>query len=172
MIEKEYLKYIAPPLLFIFMLLDAHVDRLFTHFFSDNYQMNAHIMILVLLIVSEFLDKWFVIGTMLIIGILYDLYYIGVIGIYAVILPLSVALIYLFGKVIHQSLLTTFFSMIIFVTFFELGSTLIQMVFQLARVNNQLFVTRFLGPTLVLNILLFILLVFPLRKLLTAKKTV
>lgn len=169
MIEKGYLKYVAPLLLFIFMLLDAHVNRLFTLFFSDDYQMNAHIMILVLLVVSEVLDKRFAIGTMLVIGVLYDLYYIGVIGIYAVILPLTAALIYLFGRVIHQSMLTLFFSMIIFVTFFELGSTLLQMAFQLAHVNNQLFVTRFLGPTLGMNILLFILLIFPLRKVLIQK---
>lgn len=32
MIEKGYLKYVAPLLLFIFMLLDAHVNRLFTLF--------------------------------------------------------------------------------------------------------------------------------------------
>lgn len=171
MIEKGYLKYIAPPLLFIFMLLDAHVNRLFTHFFNDSYQMNAHVMILVLLVVSEFLDKRFMIGTMLVIGILYDLYYIGVIGIYAVILPLITVLIYLFGRVIQQNLLTLFFSMIIFVTFFELGSTLIQMVFQLAQVNNRLFVTRFLGPTLGINILFFIFLIFPIRKIFVEKES-
>lgn len=169
MTPRNYVKYIAPPLLFICMLLDAHINRLFTNAFDNNYLMNAHLMLLVMLVVSEVLDRRFMIGTMLVIGILYDLYYIGVIGIYAVILPLIAVLIYLFGSVIHQSLLTLFFSMIIFVTFFELGSTLLQLIFQLAHIDSQFFVTRFLGPTLALNIILFVILIIPVRKVLIEK---
>ncbi|MGM0214658.1 rod shape-determining protein MreD [Enterococcus sp. AZ109] len=166
MIPRNYVKYVAPPLLFICMLLDAHINRIFTSVFTSHYLMNAHLMVLAILVMSEVVNRRFMIGTMLAIGILYDVYYVGVIGIYAVILPLIVILIYLFGQVIYQSLLTLFYSMIIFVTFFELGSSFLQLIFQLAHVNSQFFVTRFLGPTLALNIIMFVILIVPFRRVL------
>lgn len=53
--------------------------------------------------------------------------------------------------------------MIIFVTGYELFTMVVQLIFKLAVVNNTYFITRFLGPTLLLNMIIFVLFIFPLR---------
>ena len=65
--------------------------------------------------------------------------------------------------VIHVNIFTEFFSMIIFVTGYELFTMVVQLIFKLAVVNNTYFITRFLGPTLLLNMIIFVLFIFPLR---------
>lgn len=166
MISRTTLKYITPFLLFFLFLIDAHVTRIIATWTDNIYVANAHLALLVLLIVSRVVNERFLLGTSLILGILYDLYFIGVIGIYAVIFPLLVMGFYFFKKIIQQNILTLFFTVVISVTFFELISLLLQTVFGLTGVSGDFFVPRYLGPTLLFNILTFVILIFPLEKIL------
>ncbi len=145
MIQRTTLKYITPILLFLLFLLDAHITRIMASWTNNAYVANAHFALLVLLIVSKVIDERFLLGTALVIGILYDLYYIGIIGIYAVIFPLLVMLLYFFKEVIQQNILTLFFTMVISVTIFELVSLLLQTVFGLTGTSSDYFVPRYLG---------------------------
>ncbi|MDU6524142.1 MAG: rod shape-determining protein MreD, partial [Enterococcus sp.] len=76
MIQRTTLKYITPVLLFLLFLLDAHITRIMASWTDNVYVANAHFALLVLLIVSKVIDERFLLGTALILGILYDLYYI------------------------------------------------------------------------------------------------
>ena len=162
MISRTTLKYITPFLLFFLFLTDAHVTRIIAAWTDNIYVANAHLALLVLLIVSRVVNERFLLGTSLVLGTLYDLYYIGVIGIYAVIFPLLVMVFYFFKKTIQQNILTLFFTVVISVTLFELISLLLQSVFGLTGVSSDFFVPRYLGPTLLFNILTFVILIFPL----------
>ncbi len=124
---------------------------------------NAHFLILALLCCSMAFEKRYLLITTIVLGAIYDAYYIGVIGIYAVALPLIVWLMYVMKDVIHVNIFTEFFSMIIFVTGYELFTMVVQLIFKLAVVNNTYFITRFLGPTLLLNMIIFVLFIFSLR---------
>lgn len=166
MISRTTLKYITPFLLFFLFLIDAHVTRIIAAWTDNIYVANAHLALLVLLIVSRVVNERFLLGTSLVLGTLYDLYYIGVIGIYAVIFPLLVMVFYFFKKTIQQNILTLFFTVVISVTLFELISLLLQSVFGLTGVSSDFFVPRYLGPTLLFNILTFVILIFPLEKIL------
>ncbi|MGX7204868.1 rod shape-determining protein MreD [Enterococcus pingfangensis] len=166
MIRRTTLKKITPVLLFLLFLFDAHVTQLATNLMNNAYVANAHLALLVLLIVSRVVNERFLLGTALVLGFLYDLYYIGVIGIYAVIFPLLVMLFYLFRKTIQQNILTLFFTIIISVTLFESISLLLQTIFGLTGISSDFFVPRYLGPTLLFNILIFVILIFPLEKIL------
>ncbi|MDT2596459.1 rod shape-determining protein MreD [Enterococcus dongliensis] len=166
MIRRTTLKNITPVLLFLLFLLDAHVTRIIAALTNNAYVANAHLALLVLLLVSRVVNQRFLLGTSLAIGFLYDLYYIGVIGIYAVIFPMLVMLFYLFKQIIQQNILTLFFTVIISVTLFETISLLLQTIFGLTGVSSDFFIPRYLGPTLLFNILMFVILIFPLEKLL------
>ena len=152
MISRTTLKYITPFLLFFLFLIDAHVTRIIAAWTDNIYVANAHLALLVLLIVSRVVNERFLLGTSLVLGTLYDLYYIGVIGIYAVIFPLLVMVFYFFKKTIQQNILTLFFTVVISVTLFELISLLLQSVFGLTGVSSDFFVPRYLGPTLLFNL--------------------
>lgn len=165
MLKKEKMTIYLPILLFLLMLIDGHFTRMMFRWSSGDYMASAHLLILVLLFCSLSFSKRYLLITTLVLGIIFDSYYVGVIGIYAVALPLLVFIMYGMKSVIHVNIFTEFFSLIIFITGYELFTLIVQMVFKLASVDSTYFITKYLGPTLLLNMVLFALLVFPLKKL-------
>ncbi|THE15846.1 rod shape-determining protein MreD [Enterococcus hirae] len=165
MLKKDTMKYYLPIVLFLLILIDGHLTRMMISWSNGNYMASSHILILVLMFCSLTFPKRYMLITTIVLGIIFDSYYIGVIGIYAVAIPLLVFVMYAMKSVIHINIFTEFFSLIIFVTGYELFTLGVQMVFKLATVNSTFFITKYLGPTLLLNMLLFALLVVPLKKL-------
>ncbi|KAF1304486.1 MULTISPECIES: rod shape-determining protein MreD [Enterococcus] len=163
--RKEYVKYYAVPFFFFMMLLDGQATRLLEIWTKDVYMAKFHFLILALMCGCRVLSKRFMLITALILGILYDFYYIGVLGIYAVALPILVWLMFTMAKTLYRNLFTMFFGLIIFVTGYELATLGIQLLFKLTSVNGMFFVTRFLGPTLLINMILFVLCIYPFKKL-------
>ncbi|ASZ08509.1 MULTISPECIES: rod shape-determining protein MreD [Enterococcus] len=165
MLKKETMKYYLPVILFFLMLLDGQVTRVLGEWTKGVYMANAHFLILALLFCSLSFSKRYLLITTIVLGAIFDMYYIGVIGIYAVALPLIVFIMYSMSQIIHTNIFTEFFSMIIFVTGYELFTLIIQLIFKLAIVNKNYFITQFLGPTLLLNMIIFAIFVFPFKKL-------
>lgn len=166
---KKYIDIYTPPLLFVLMLIDTHVTTFFANVSKGYYVANAHFVILAALCASTFFSRRYMVILMAVIGLIYDSYYIGVIGIYAVALPLVVFFMYSMSSAINMNIFTKFFGWIILITGYELYSMLVQMVFQFAKGDTVFFVTRYLGPTLLLNMLLFMLFVIPFQKLFNNK---
>ena len=165
MIRKEYLKYVTPILLFFLMLIDAHLTKSFETWTSNVYFASSHLLLLAFMFAVPNFSKRYLLITSLIC----DSYYIGIIGIYTVALTLSVMLMYTFKEVIQTNLLTGFFGIVIFTTLYELIAVLIQVAFHLADVSPILFITRVLGPTLLLNMVRYVILSYPLKKLFSVK---
>ncbi|MBO6325723.1 rod shape-determining protein MreD [Enterococcus gallinarum] len=163
--KNTYLKYFAGAFFFLMMLLDGQLTRLLERWTQDNYIASAHLLLIAFLCSARYLPKNYLIITALIIGCLYDLYYIGIIGIYAVAFPMIVWIMYILNKTLYQNIFTMFFGMIIFVTGLEMVTLGIQLLFKIATVNTSFFVSRFLAPTLLLNIILFVILFIPFMKL-------
>lgn len=159
------MKYYFPVLLFLLMLLDGHLTRMFVEWSKGTSMASAHFLILVLLFGSLKFSKRYLLVTTLVLGIIFDAYYIGVIGIYAVAMPFMVFVMYSMSSYIHFNIFTEFFSMIIFVTGYELFTLGVQLIFKLVSVNNTYFITRYLGPTLLLTMIIFTIFVFPCKKL-------
>ncbi|WP_430610502.1 rod shape-determining protein MreD [Enterococcus sp. DIV0876] len=163
--KHDYIKYMSAIFLFLMMLIDGQLTRLLEKWTQDNYIASAHVLLIALLCAARYLPKNFLIPTALVIGCLYDLYYIGLIGVYTVAFPLIVWVMYMLDKTIYQNIFTMFFGMIIFVTSLEIVTLGIQLLFKIASVNTSFFVSRFLAPTLLLNMILFFILVIPFMKL-------
>ena len=161
MIRKEYLKYVTPILLFFLMLIDAHLTKSFETWTSNVYFASSHLLLLAFMFAVPNFSKRYLLITSLILGFICDSYYIGIIGIYTVALTISVMLIYTF-KVIQTNLLTGFWDRH-FTTLYELIAVLIQVAFHLADVSPILFITRVLGPTLLLNMVWYVILSYPLK---------
>lgn len=165
MVKKDTVKYYAAPTFFILMLLDGQFTRLLENWSRNYYIANAHLLLLGLMCGCMVLSKRYMLITSVVLGMLFDMYYVGVLGIYMVALPLSVWLMYALADTLYRNVFTMFFGMIIFVTLFELVTLSIQMLFKLADVSDMFFISRFLGPTLLINMLLFIIFIFPFKKL-------
>ena len=167
--RQKILNYIMAPVFFLLMLVDSHMTATFNAWGHDKYIWSTHLLLIVLLFSSTVLSKRYLVITTLILGILFDVYYVGVIGIYSVALPLTVWLIFLMQEVLTQNILTYFFGTIIFMTIFDVVISLIQSIFNLASIQGILFITHFLGSTLLVNILFFFVLYYPLKKLFEIK---
>ena len=162
MIRKEYLKYVTPILLFFLMLIDAHLTKSFETWTSNVYFASSHLLLLAFMFAVPNFSKRYLLITSLILGFICDSYYIGIIGIYTVALTISVMLMYTFKEVIQTNLLTGFWDRH-FTTLYELIAVLIQVAFHLADVSLILFITRVLGPTLLLNMVWYVILSYPLK---------
>lgn len=162
---KKYLKYIIPVLFFLLMLIDSHITSFFADISEGFYIANAHFLLLGALCASQVFSRKYMLIMMTVLGLIYDSYYIGIIGIYAVALPLVVFFMYSLSNAINMNIFTMFFGWIILITGYELYSLVVQLIFQFATGDTLFFVTRYLGPTLLLNMALFMICIIPFKKL-------
>lgn len=164
MAQKQY-PYWLIPLLFILMLIDTHLGNALSSLSGNAYIWNAHLVMITFLWMVYRLPKIPTLCLALGIGLLTDCYYLGIVGIYAVSLPLMVWLLYILHTTIYQNLYTMFFALVIFLTGYELLIFVIQVLFKLTATDTVFFISRYLAPTLLLNIILFFSLLFPYKKL-------
>lgn len=104
-----------------------------------------------------------IVGVLL--GIVYDSYFLGIFGIASLILPLIALFVYQIQTVVFTNRWTRLFTVIIIVFAFQVLSTLIVNLVGVVNVNFVSFIVRQLAPTLALNIVFAILLQWPLEKM-------
>lgn len=163
--KKENVKYYSPVVFFLLMLIDGQITMGLESITDNGYLANAHLMLLAFMMAVPSLSKRYLLVTSIALGIICDSYYLGIIGIYTMALPLTVMLMYTFQRVIHTNLLTGFFGMVIFVTVYEMISVVLQVIFRLSSVSPILFITNVLGPTLLFNMLLYVIFAYPMKRL-------
>lgn len=159
------MKIYTPFLFFFLMLIDAQMTQRFISYSENPTVWRANLLLIFILFSARYLSKTYLIWVALGIGVIFDLYYLGLIGIYAVILPLIVWIIFTLKKFLFENLLNLFFGMIIFITLFESMNVSLQLMFNLITVNPLYFITNLLGPTLLLNMILFFISFYPAKKL-------
>lgn len=147
------------------MLLDAQWTQRLLNEGVDPVIWRVHLMLIFMMFATRYLPKKYMIIVSLCLGIVFDLYYLGLIGIYAVILPLIIWMMYLVHKFLFENIFNLFFGLIIFITSFEILNASLQLMFNLITVDPLYFVTKVLGPTLLLNMVLFCVCFFPAKKL-------
>lgn len=167
--DKQYLAYYAAPMLFLLMLVDTQLTQIFSNVTENVYVANSHLFLIALMVGCQVLPKRYMLLTGLVLGLLFDSYYIGVIGIYAVTIPGIIWLMYVLRDILYSSIFIMFFGTVILVTVYEILPLAIQVLFNLTSVKVSLFASRFLGPTLLINLLLFVLFIFPFKGLFGTK---
>ncbi|CAI3254910.1 rod shape-determining protein MreD [Enterococcus cecorum] len=164
MTEREFPLYLAP-VLFLLMLVDTHLTAFLSNLSNFHYIWNVHLVLIVFLWAAYSLPKMPTIALSFVLGLLYDCYYLGIIGIYTVCLTVMVWLLYVFHGVIYQNLYTMFFALVIFVTGYEVILLVTQILFKLSTTTSVFFISRYLAPTLLVNIILFAITLIPLKRL-------
>ncbi len=162
--DKEFPFYL-PPILLVLMLVDTHLTAFLSNLSDYHYVWNVHLVLIVLLWAAYSLPKWPVVALSFVLGLFYDCYYLGIVGIYTVSLTVMVWLMYVLHNVIYQNLYTMFFALVIFLTSYEVVLLLVQMLFKLSTTTSVFFISRYLAPTLLVNIILFSITLFPLKRL-------
>ncbi|UQS82693.1 rod shape-determining protein MreD [Bombilactobacillus folatiphilus] len=155
-------------ILLIGFFLDGLIKQMVPLFNDAFFQVSVQLLLMVLVMMA-LRDKpvdnhlfWYA----LILGILYDSYYSHIFGLYTLVFPLTLVLIRSLRNFVPESLIfegsTYFINLTISLIYlYFVGSFL-----SLTAVDIAHFVTDCLGPTLLINTILFGIIYYPLSKLL------
>lgn len=156
---KFFKSYILPFLvLFVVMLVDGHLSNLLTNLFPNNIHLLSHLLLIFILYISINLSENTNFIMLLLIGLLYDAYYFHIIGISTLLLPLAGIVISKYNSVLMSNRVSRFLTVAILVFFFEVATFALANVIHLAQMSFADFVVYTIAPTMVSNLLFFLLL--------------
>ena len=156
---KFFKSYILPFLvLFVVMLVDGHLSNLLTNLFPNNIHLLSHLLLIFILYISINLSENTNFIMLLLIGLLYDVYYFHIIGISTLLLPLVGIVISKYNSVLMSNRVSRFLTVAILVFFFEVATFALANVTHLAQMSFADFVVYTIAPTMVSNLLFFLLL--------------
>ena len=156
---KFFKSYILPFLvLFVVLLVDGHLSNLLTNLFPNNIHLLSHLLLIFILYISINLSENTNFIMLLLIGLLYDAYYFHIIGISTLLLPLVGIVISKYNSVLMSNRVSRFLTVAILVFFFEVATFALANVTHLAQMSFADFVVYTIAPTMVSNLLFFLLL--------------
>jgi rod shape-determining protein MreD len=161
--KQVNLKYYAPVIFFLSILLDGQLSTVMESVTKDHYFTLSNLTLLLFLVGAIKFSKNYIIFLALIIGCLYDSYFTGILGVNAFLYPFLTHWLVRFQKTINKNTWTQLASFIIALTSYQVLLLLMQIIFGLAKVNFILFIVSTLGPSILFNILLFLIFIWPLR---------
>jgi len=151
--------------LFVVMLVDGHLSNLLTNLFPNNIHLLSHLLLIFILYISINLSENTNFIMLLLIGLLYDAYYFHVIGISTLLLPLAGIVISKYNSVLMSNRVSRFLTVAILVFFFEVATFALANVTHLAQMSFADFVVYTIAPTMVLNLLFFLVIQLILEKI-------
>ena len=149
---KFFKNYVLPFLvLFVVMLVDGHLSNLLTNLFPNNIHLLSHLLLIFILYISINLSENTNFIMLLLIGLLYDVYS-------TLLLPLVGIVISKYNSVLMSNRVSRFLTVAILVFFFEVATFALANVTHLAQMSFADFVVYTIAPTMVSNLLFFLLL--------------
>ena len=156
--KKEYLIYLAPLITFLAFLLDGQLSTLLINWLPGSILVSSHILLMIAIFLSFQLSIVYSVSLFTVMGLLYDLYYSGVLGIAVTLLPLAVYLIYYFYQNLSFKTITNHIILVVILFVFKFFAFLLARLFSLTNLSMFIFVFNDLLPTLVFNSILLLLL--------------
>lgn len=165
MLENNRL-YWVPIILFVSFIIDGIVSSVFSPLLIEAAFLLIPRMTLVLItIFSFYIDAKFLWRVCVVIGVIYDSYFTGIWGIYMCMLPLSVSLFAWIRKFVHINAFTIGLTLISGIAFVETGVYLFNVMLGFTKMGWPLFVITRLTSSMVLNIVLYYLVYWPVRQI-------
>lgn len=158
---------ILPPLiLFVFFLLDGVLAALFSEtLYGSDYILVPRLTVILLVMMSFYLPRNRMLVIAILFGLLFDSYYVGVLGIYVALFPIIVYITEKLTKVLHPNPIVVGMMFIIDLSLVETTLYFFYTILKETTMDFNTFMVERLGPTLLLNVVIFIFLYYPLQKL-------
>lgn len=155
---KNYVKYLIPLLLLFAFVLDGQLSTLFINLTPGIITVSSHFLLIMALYSTLYIPTFYNVVMFTIVGFLYDIYYLNIIGIFVTLFPLAVYLIDYFYQSLKFKRITNHIILLVVVFVVEFGAFLSARLFELSNLSMFIFVVYSLVPTLVFNTLLLLLL--------------
>lgn len=177
-LNTKHFKMIRQHLLIALFLLTLGIfDGSFSYVFQKYFYTNTmslicRIMLMGLVLTIFFIpNERYIVLIAAIVGLIYDSFFTGILGIHAFLLGLLAYVLRYFADDIPHTPLFIGLVYVLSLAFVETGVYYINAFIGMTRVDFTDFVATTLGPTIALNVVLFIILYFPLSRLLLKLKT-
>lgn len=165
MTKKTRINLFIPLILLLTLLLDGVIATIFSsQLYTSTTDMVSRLILVCLIFFSFYVERNPMILFGIIFGLLYDSYYVGILGVYASLFPIVVYLCDKMKKIFNPNMLVLFLVGIIQLSLVEFLLFGFYTVLDLANIDMSMFLANRLGPTLLLNGIYMLLLYFPLRK--------
>ena len=149
--------YFLLVLLFLLLLIDGQLSFVMSSIFSYHWTISSHLFLLASLYFYYDKKNIFILMSSMILGIVFDIYYLNMIGLVVFLLPI---LILLAGKVSKIFFESSFRTLVLFVTVvftFETVGYFISEFFRMTSITLIHFATYNLAFSLCFNIFIFII---------------
>lgn len=164
-VRKSVMRVLLPFILLLLMLLDGQISHSLRPVSNNYLYLNSHLMLIGLVIGCLYYQKRYMVTLAVFLGLFFDVYYYSIIGINVVAMPLTVLLIYVVFDYVRPSIISILLSLVIFITIMDSSAYILQAIFKIIKGDTLGFVVKNLGPTLVMNGIFFILLIWPIKKM-------
>ncbi len=156
----RYTKFdlIILPVLFLLLLVDGQLSTLLTNFIPGVFSVSTYLLFIGGLYFAHRVSLPYSLLTFVLLGLVYDLYYLKLVGLATTIFPLLVIILYFFFRGVDNNRWTNVIVLLVLIFHLELVSYLFARLFQLTNLSVFIFVFYNLLPTLVVNFLLFVVL--------------
>ena len=150
-------KYFLLFLLFLLMLIDGQLSYLMSSIFSYHVTISSHLLLLAIINFYHDRNKHFVLFSALILGILYDIYYLNRIGLVVFLLPVLIIFTNKITKSIFASNFQTLTYYIIILFLFEIVGESAAVLLGMTTLSIANFIAYSFAPTLIFNVLLYLI---------------
>lgn len=166
MTKKTRINLFVPLILLLALLLDGIIAAVFSSSLYTATTDSVSRLIVICIVVFSFhvnRNHMFLFG--IIFGLLYDSYYVGILGVYTVLFPIVIYLCDKMKKIFNLNLFVFILILIIQVSLIEFLLYGFYAVMNLTMMDITSFLANRLGPTLLLNSIYMLVLYFPLNKI-------
>lgn len=156
--------YWLPILMIIAFLIDGVMMNHFSVFLIESgYTLVPRIVVITLILLTFIIDHSSMFWFAVMVGLMYDSYYSGILGVYMAIFAVIIRLIgHIRGK-ISINPFTLGLALILLLTITETGVYIIYTLIGIQHLSVQQFLIQRLGSSLVLNLVLYYVLYIPLK---------
>ena len=139
------------------MLIDGQLSYLMSSIFSYHVTISSHLLLLAIINFYHDRIKHFVLFIALILGILYDIYYLNRIGLVVFLLPVLIIFTNKITKSIFASNFQTLTYYIIILFLFEVVGESAAVLLGMTTLSIANFIAYSFAPTLIFNVLLYLI---------------
>ncbi|MGT2716243.1 rod shape-determining protein MreD [Streptococcus respiraculi] len=155
---KNYVKCLIPLLLLLAFVIDGQLSTLFINLTPGIITVSSHFLLIMALYSVLYIPTFYNVVIFTIIGFLYDIYYLNILGIFVTLFPLAVYLIDYFYQSLRFKRVTNHIILLVVIFVVEFGAFLSARLFEVTNLSMFIFVVYSLVPTLVFNSLLLLVL--------------
>ncbi|MGQ7563803.1 rod shape-determining protein MreD [Streptococcus suis] len=140
----------------LIFLLDGQLALLYTNFLPGFLSASSYLLFFYALYVSLQCRFSQTVLPVAILGFLFDIYYLDLIGVATVLFPVLLYFVYYFSDKLSWKFGTLLMMQFVMIFFFEMIGFLLARVFSLSHLSIFIFLFYHLLPTLIINTLIFI----------------